>query len=540
MRALDKINFLKAHNKWSFRQLKRSKPKRMRQNHWGHLIKEAQWLQTDFKEERKWKMAAAFQISQAVLEWHRKKNEAASASTLSSEKMQIETGEMQPQRIFSNKPEIAEIIPANCSFLYTMPEDQDISDSWILADLPVYQGPTISDIYEAFDDQPEFDTVLPIVRHMALPSVLPTVKNVSQVRCAEAAFERYVENVHESRKRAGSDVPDDLLVPQYPRAGQSKSARLTEISEKLYMSPAPFSTISEATIDSSARQNFPESSLSRVAIPEHKKTGLDSLISPIFNFPEQDRARSPVQRLLAPPANPRSTITWTPDEEELLIMYANMYRQNWDLIADVLNAARGPATSVVGGRLRPWDCFLQWSKLEKVAAAISAVNADSGVSSPGLAMTPVVKRDSSKLVKAMEKKRSARHFNILDAMKRSAMKREEIAKTLCKFLSRSARHVAIDANRSTMPAKNISRTVNLAAHETHSQPNVLMGVNLTRTFTPAELSRTKVDRDQQMAKALQEQRQAQAAYAVQVQARMRPVCNNHCTRKLVYETDQNC
>ncbi|KDR81485.1 hypothetical protein GALMADRAFT_152341 [Galerina marginata CBS 339.88] len=71
IRTIERIEHLKEEGRWSFRQ-----PKKHRvvggslKTHWDYLLDEIKWMRTDFREERRWKMALAYNISTAVLEWH--------------------------------------------------------------------------------------------------------------------------------------------------------------------------------------------------------------------------------------------------------------------------------------------------------------------------------------------------------------------------------------------------------------------------------------------------------------------------------------
>ncbi|KAL1746094.1 hypothetical protein HDZ31DRAFT_34914, partial [Schizophyllum fasciatum] len=71
IRILDRMESMKDFGRWSFRQ-----PKKQRnvgviaKTHWDYLMDEMQWMRTDFREERRWKHAVAFNLSTAVLEWH--------------------------------------------------------------------------------------------------------------------------------------------------------------------------------------------------------------------------------------------------------------------------------------------------------------------------------------------------------------------------------------------------------------------------------------------------------------------------------------
>ncbi|KAF5373029.1 hypothetical protein D9758_001649 [Tetrapyrgos nigripes] len=71
LRAMEQIERLKSHGRWSFRQPKKQRGVGgLQKTHWDYLMDEMKWMRTDFREERKWKMALAYNLSTAVLEWH--------------------------------------------------------------------------------------------------------------------------------------------------------------------------------------------------------------------------------------------------------------------------------------------------------------------------------------------------------------------------------------------------------------------------------------------------------------------------------------
>ncbi|KAJ4001460.1 hypothetical protein F5050DRAFT_1723920 [Lentinula boryana] len=70
IRAVDRIELLKS-GRWSFRQPRKQRTSGgITKTHWDYLMDEMKWMRTDFREERKWKMALAYNLSTAVLEWH--------------------------------------------------------------------------------------------------------------------------------------------------------------------------------------------------------------------------------------------------------------------------------------------------------------------------------------------------------------------------------------------------------------------------------------------------------------------------------------
>ena len=66
---VNRIVELKEQNLWSLRQpVKQKAPPRL-MAHWDYMLKEMEWMATDFYEERKFKMAGAFLLSRAVQEY---------------------------------------------------------------------------------------------------------------------------------------------------------------------------------------------------------------------------------------------------------------------------------------------------------------------------------------------------------------------------------------------------------------------------------------------------------------------------------------
>ena len=67
--VLKRVHELQCNNRWSLRQMERSaEPKRLL-THWDVLLGQMKWMRTDFREERKWKHAAARYIAYACATW---------------------------------------------------------------------------------------------------------------------------------------------------------------------------------------------------------------------------------------------------------------------------------------------------------------------------------------------------------------------------------------------------------------------------------------------------------------------------------------
>ncbi|OJT07867.1 Chromatin modification-related protein EAF1 [Trametes pubescens] len=71
VRTFERIESLKAASGWSFRQIKKQRGVGgLTKTHWDYLMDEMKWMRSDFREERRWKLALAYNLAHAVLEWH--------------------------------------------------------------------------------------------------------------------------------------------------------------------------------------------------------------------------------------------------------------------------------------------------------------------------------------------------------------------------------------------------------------------------------------------------------------------------------------
>ncbi|KAJ2983058.1 hypothetical protein NUW54_g10671 [Trametes sanguinea] len=71
IRTFERIEALKDAGQWSFRQIKKQRGVGgLTKTHWDYLLDEMKWMRTDFREERRWKLALAYTLAHAVMEWH--------------------------------------------------------------------------------------------------------------------------------------------------------------------------------------------------------------------------------------------------------------------------------------------------------------------------------------------------------------------------------------------------------------------------------------------------------------------------------------
>ena len=64
---MQRIAELRREGLWSARRLPKVQEPPRNKTHWDYLLEEAQWLATDFVQERRWKKAAARKVSLGFL-----------------------------------------------------------------------------------------------------------------------------------------------------------------------------------------------------------------------------------------------------------------------------------------------------------------------------------------------------------------------------------------------------------------------------------------------------------------------------------------
>ncbi|KAH8834012.1 hypothetical protein DL96DRAFT_477442 [Flagelloscypha sp. PMI_526] len=69
LRVFDKVEAEKDFGRWSGRQPKKQRSSVIK-SHGDYLMDEMKWMRTDFREERRWKLLLAYNLSTSVLEWH--------------------------------------------------------------------------------------------------------------------------------------------------------------------------------------------------------------------------------------------------------------------------------------------------------------------------------------------------------------------------------------------------------------------------------------------------------------------------------------
>ncbi len=504
-RVLRSVYGLQQHNKWSLRQPKRCPEPTRQPSHWDQVLKEMKWMRTDFREERKWKMAAARNLANACAEWY-----DASAE----DRKTLQVNAVIPP-VYSNSDDSAmadynqsqdpenqptpELIPSGESDSpVDLEEDphHNILDTVAPSAIFALQE---DDIVFALHQSPTTDHLLEELPMYGSPLTVPKLDLITPEYDPDASWRRpalplskYVEG-------------ELVLGPTQPPCRKSRYRYAQEEDEDE----------DEVIFGSSgARQPQLEPENTDVALfrPENKM--IRDRLHAGHQFRPPNEYTMPFQTFY----ECRSHSQWTQSEDDELKSLVREYSYNWSLISSIL-ASR---SMFVSGpeRRTPWECFERWVMLEglpndmqktqyfklwqsRIEAAQQAIRQQhqnatqqhaqqqqqqqAGASGSA---APFPRRRIS-LPQKVERRRNQKHLTMIDAMRKLAKKRE------------TAIHKQQQA-----AAQAAMRKQNEAP-----QPKVA-------TKTPREYSLMRWERDQAMAERLAE-RMAQHRQHQEAQRKVR-------------------
>ncbi|CAG7968771.1 unnamed protein product [Penicillium salamii] len=492
VRTLRRIYALQNANRWPLRQLKRSVEPQRQGTHWDVVIDHAKWMRTDFREERKWKIAAAKSCADWCAEYVHSDEEHRSL--------------LRVQARF--QPPIDKNAPKSGS----TPPSEDIRDeafgdaSHPTPDLvPSAEEESVSD---GFHDEPRHelhDTVAPA----AIFSLGLDEFNfsVDMTPAAEKLLDELpiygpLRISPETNLPAFKDQPDSRwkldLLPVSKFASTKISFHDNERPRK--RSRYEYSQYANET-DHRITELAPEQTNVALFRPENKP--IRDRIHPGHSFRPPTEYPMPSVGFF----ESRSSSQWTYAEDDELRRLVKEYSYNWSLISSCLTP---PSMYTSGAERRtPWECFERWVGLEGLPADMSKTQyfrayhqrletaqrtvlaqqqaaqqqqqqqqQQQGASAQP--QPPVRRRTTQPL--RVDRRRSSKHLALLDAMRKLAKKRETMLQK-----QQHASHLASlrKANEANQPKPPIS--------------------------SPAEFSRLKYDREMKLQERQEQYRQQMIA-----------------------------
>ncbi|KAI0540793.1 hypothetical protein GGR58DRAFT_87840 [Xylaria digitata] len=505
-RILRRVYHLQNTDKWSLRQPKRC-PEPVRQaSHWDIMLQEMKWMRTDFREERKWKMAAASNMAYACAEW-------------------VAASEEQRKALQVNA-----VIPCLLS---------KHADDTSMMDAPLSQG---LDNHPTPDLVPSGGTDSPLEPDVELddgfsntiaPSAIFALQDDDIVFSLQpsAATDRLLEEL--PMYGAPLKVPkSDLIAPEYdPDASWKRPAlplnRFVEGQMELTSNEPPkkrsrYQYVEEDAEDIKPPQLLPQNPGVALFRPENKSIK-DRLHAGHQFRPPSDNM--PFQAFY----ESRSSSQWTQAEDDELKSLVREYSYNWGLIFSILSTK---SIFVSGAdRRTPWECFERWvmleglpndmqktqyfklwqSRIEQAQQHIRQQNIAAAQqqqqqqqqqaqqqsqqaqhpsqTTPNGPSTPLPRRRHSLPVK-VERRRNQKHLTMIDAMRKLAKKRETTAQKQQQAAQLAAARKPADVAQPKAPTK-----------------------------TPREYSIMRWERDQAMAERLAERMAQQQRHEAQRRVR---------------------
>lgn len=377
-----RIEELKRKNSWSLRQPRKFVDPFLKlgnKTHWDNLISEAKWLATDFKEERRFKLAQCVYISQAIQDYWtygkvccikrapiiHLKDEESNAIEASEDKMEID----EPEKITESTAEIENVT----------------------ATKTVTEG-------NANDDIESMETMTVIDDKDVLLSNENDVSKIAE-EPEPVKIDDQNEVVSEATPKEGKNGDPET---SYNSQGQDNVPEFTypDATEKVPERFNPFNIYADldsfTPIEKSIINNIPFYSPFDSREPDHLVEKelyghVSAMLPPIDEEPNYEKIlfrkiedtdkrmhRSqnglfgPYRRIniLKPPRPPpisqlniRIPTIWLPQDDKYLIKYVSEFSFNWDVISAHLSAK--PTRSYTSNieRRTPWQCFERYIQL---------------------------------------------------------------------------------------------------------------------------------------------------------------------------------
>lgn len=414
--VLSRIYDLQSSNRWSLRQIERSAEPNRPTTHWDVLLSQMNWMRTDFREERKWKMAAARFTADACAAW------------------------------MTGTPEERKYLQVKVRSKVAKARSRSLSAS--TPDLVHYAD---DDASEATDD----DSTRCKGPHGSAPAALFSLP-----------LEMFVFGLNKS------PVAEKLLLelPLYqPNAEvQDIALRVTDVSaDDVWKTPlVPVSRFTEGKLV--IQEEGPPRKRSRFEYEDSDRSipgmfsSLASENSAHILAPEQEdvalfdpgnkhirdrihagHAFRPPSEYIMPSQNffeSRQSSQWTPEEDHELRRLVKDFSYNWSLISSSLSS---PSMFTSGAERRtPWECFERWISLEGLPVEMAKINYFRAYHSRLQAAQKTVEAQQQALQQSqgnngqlpmrrrttqpysVERRKTARHLHLIDAMRKLAKKRE--------------------------------------------------------------------------------------------------------------------
>lgn len=435
-RTLHRIYSLQHANRWPLRQLKRSIEPPRQGTHWDVLLDHMKWMRTDFREERKWMIAAAKCCAEWCAEYVNSDPEHRSLLRVPAKIPPKTEGKTDQKADIASPPEAGnEMLDTSQPVSHPTPdlvpsaEDESVNDS-------------VND--ESHDDLR--DTIAPAAI-FSLGSdeftfsldMTPT----SEKLLGELPIYAPAKLAPETNLPIFNNPPDSTWKTELLPVSKYSSGNITFDDEG---PPKKRSRYDYSQYEDDRENQIVElpPEQTNVALFHPENRHIRDRIHPGHSF------RPPTEYIMPSVGffESRQSSQWTYAEDDELRQLVREYSYNWSLISSCLSP---PSLFSSGAERRtPWECFERWISLEGLPADMSKTQyfrayhqrletAQRTVLAQQQAAQqqqqqqqqqgngqqppiPIRRRTTQPL--RVDRRRSSKHFALLDAMRKLAKKRE--------------------------------------------------------------------------------------------------------------------
>ncbi|KAJ3318096.1 chromatin modification- protein VID21 [Boothiomyces sp. JEL0866] len=322
LNVMDQIDHLKQDNVWSLKQIKpQVMPGRVKCQ-WDYMLEEMEWLAVDFREERKWKICAAYNLAKWCMEWH-----------LAPDKSKL---------CVSTKPHVEKVVNKD----ENMDQDTVNNDTEDIAEKPV-----------AEEKESEIKATKTVVWKTPAP-VQVTVDPSDVFKAPQPVQTEAVREKEPSPSAITIDLMSNLyFLPSSTNQAQGLSGIPTylppKLTTELYSENDSIAKISQIML-TDYFESFNTLDQDVKVLSGMNKYSKSLPKSNLFENPENEQIKPPKSVQYE-----KSSGVWIAEEEESLYHLAEAYNQNWELIASTLNGSR------IGNSKKrtDWCCYEKYKDL---------------------------------------------------------------------------------------------------------------------------------------------------------------------------------
>jgi chromatin modification-related protein VID21 len=430
-RILKRIYHLQNSNRWSLRQLERSQEPSRPATHWDAVLGHMKWMQTDFREERKWKLVAAKNLADWCAEWV-----LSSVSRRAS--MQVRKPRLVSKvKLPENQGTPVSLFNGDCSRSETTPElmlptednmSEFTDDS--ISQLDIVRTPAPAAVFSLAPD----DVIFTLERTPLAEKLLD-----------ELPLYRPLENLKDLESKIG-ELDKGCKAPLVP---------ISKFTNGKMVLSTPFPPRKRSRYDYEGLDDPLHNSISQqFARFDHDNDPLPPELQDVALFNPENKHiidRLHAAHAFRPPSEfsmpsqsffeSRNCSQWTWNEDDELRRLVKEYAYNWSLISSCL---RSPSLHSSGAERRtPWECFERWVSFEGLPgdmgrtqyfrtwyarrdAAKALMNQQMAAQQqqPGSGASQAqVRRRTAEPIR-VDRRRNSKHLALFDAMRKVAKKKE--------------------------------------------------------------------------------------------------------------------